>query len=82
METVGFHVTYASHFNRPTKLMDKDKGLRNWISMFVGNLLEVVEENDLKMIVDRVENEVKDELYENGDWYADYKRIRLVGIKK
>ena len=82
MEEVGFSVTYASHFDRPTKLMDKEIGLRNWISMFVGNLVKEVTESDLEMIINRVESEVKPNLFVNGDWYADDKRIRVIGIKK
>jgi len=82
MEEVGFQVTYATHFDRPTKLMDKETGLRNWISMFVGNLVKEVKERDLEMLIDSVESEVKHKLFQNGDWYADYKRIRVIGFKK
>lgn len=82
MEEVGFRVTYARHFDRPTKLMDDELGLRNWISMFVGNLVKEVKEDDLTMLIDRVESEVKHNLFVDGNWYADYKRIRVIGIKK
>lgn len=81
MEEVGFEVVYAIHFERPTKLMDKEYGLRGWITMFAGKLFTNVPEEELEIVIQQVESRLKDELFENGDWYADYKRIRVIGIK-
>lgn len=43
MEEVGFRVTIAEHFDRPTPL-DGENGLRNWIKMFGSQLFEGIDE--------------------------------------
>lgn len=82
MEDVGFKVTFAQHFDRPTRL-DGDNGLKNWIEMFGGNLFEGMPENVEKEIITKVEQNLIGTLYnqENHSWTADYKRIRVIGIK-
>ncbi|KEF38695.1 methylase involved in ubiquinone/menaquinone biosynthesis [Schinkia azotoformans MEV2011] len=82
MEEVGFRVTFAQHFDRPTPL-DGDNGLRNWIEMFGGDLFEGISENTKNQIIANVEHNLKGALYnqKNNSWIADYKRIRVVGIK-
>ncbi|MGJ7910012.1 class I SAM-dependent methyltransferase [Neobacillus sp. LXY-1] len=80
MEKIGFRVTFAQHFDRPTQLVGDD-GLKNWIHMFASDFFEGVSEDVRDSIISSVENELKDTLYKNGHWYADYKRIRVIGIK-
>ncbi|GGH88835.1 trans-aconitate methyltransferase [Pullulanibacillus pueri] len=81
MEEVGFRVTFAQHFDRPTPL-DGENGLRNWIDMFAKSMFDHTS-NDIKAaLVANVENNLKDEMYKNGTWIADYKRIRVVGYKE
>ncbi|MEH7014275.1 methyltransferase domain-containing protein [Neobacillus niacini] len=81
MEEVGFRVTFAEHFDRPTPL-DGENGLRNWIKMFGSKLFEGIDETRIGNIVTNVEEKLKEILYKDGKWIADYKRIRLIGIKE
>lgn len=81
MEKEGFHVTYAVHFERPTKLMDEELGLKKWIDMFVGNLIKDVNKEDQDKLIVAVEKDLKETLFKDGHWYADYKRIRVIGVK-
>jgi len=81
MEATGFRVTFAHHFDRPTKL-DGNEGLSNWINMFGGQFFEGVPEQRRKHIIARVENNLKGELFKEGYWFADYKRIRVIGVKE
>ena len=81
METTGFNVTFAQHFDRPTPL-EGDKGLRNWMEMFCGNIFENQPEAIQERVMINVENNLQEILYKNGQWVADYKRLRVVGIKK
>jgi trans-aconitate methyltransferase len=81
MEDVGFKVTFAQHFDRPTPL-DGDNGLRNWIEMFSGNMFEDKSEETKEFIITQTENNLRNILFKNGRWIADYKRIRVVGIKE
>ncbi|WP_445661496.1 class I SAM-dependent methyltransferase [Bacillus sp. FSL K6-3431] len=80
MEEVGFKVTFAQHFDRPTPL-DGDHGLSNWIEMFCMDIFNDVDEYSKNRIIMNVEKKLKDILYQEGNWIADYKRIRVIGIK-
>ncbi|MCR2821270.1 class I SAM-dependent methyltransferase [Lederbergia panacisoli] len=81
MEESGFRVTFAQHFDRPTPL-EGDNGLQNWISMFASDMLEGIPENKKDHIIKNVENKLRETLYHEGKWTADYKRIRVIGIKE
>ncbi|MFC7685577.1 class I SAM-dependent methyltransferase [Ureibacillus sp. GCM10028918] len=81
MEIAGFRVTYAEHYNRPTKL-DGEQGLKNWIKMFGGQLFSGIDEQQKQDIISRVENNLREVLFTEGNWHADYKRIRVVGKKE
>lgn len=80
MEAAGFHVTFAEHINRPTPLQS-DEGLRNWMYMFADGLFEGIEKNAKDRIIKKVEERLRDVLWQDGEWIADYKRIRVVGVK-
>ncbi|MBB6445783.1 class I SAM-dependent methyltransferase [Bacillus benzoevorans] len=81
MEEAGFRVTFAQHFDRPTPL-DGEDGLRNWIKMFGSQLLNRVETDKQNRIILNVEEQVREKLYADGRWTADYKRIRVIGVKE
>ena len=81
MEKVGFRVTFAQHYDRPTHLEGKN-GLKKWIEMFGIHMLQGVDEEKKNHIITRVENNLKTVLCKEGNWIADYKRIRVIGIKE
>lgn len=81
MEKVGFRVTFAQHFDRPTPL-DGDNGLRNWITMFGELLFHGISIDAKTEIISKVEENVKGILYSEGKWMADYKRLRVIGVKE
>ncbi len=81
MEEVGFRVIFAQHFDRPTPL-DGENGLKNWIEMFGSHIVESLNEDKKDAIITKVEKNLKPILYKEGNWIADYKRIRVIGIKE
>lgn len=81
MEDVGFRVTFAQHYDRPTKL-DGDNGLKNWIAMFGNHLFNGIPEKAKNEIVTKVESNLKETLYKDDNWIADYKRIGVIGVKE
>lgn len=82
VEHAGFQVRYAVLFDRPTALKG-DHGLRDWISMFVKTPFSVVENTDEKeAIIQKAAAQLRNSLYQNGTWYADYVRIRMKAIRK
>lgn len=80
MEKIGFKVTFAEHFDRPTPL-EGENGLRNWIEMFGNLFFNEIPEPVKDEIISNVENNLKEVLFKDGTWIADYKRIRVIGVK-
>lgn len=82
LESHGFRVTFAAHIDRPTKLEGGESGLRKWLEVFADNELAAVPETERDGLIYRVEQELKPELFRDGSWFADYKRLRVVAIKQ
>jgi len=82
LESKGFRVTYAAHYDRETKLQDNDNGIKDWLKMFGGAYLQGINESETEKILDEVQANLKDTHFREGSWYADYKRLRIVAIKK
>jgi trans-aconitate methyltransferase len=81
LEKNGFRVVFATHFNRETPLLNED-GIKNWLKMFGQPYLEGIPAADIEAIIHAVENQVKPTNYKEGNWFADYVRLRIVAIKK
>ena len=79
LEQQGFNVNYASLFSRPTKL-EGEKGLANWLEMFAKDRLEKLDSVSKTSIINQIESQLH-LLYRHGNWWADYKRIRIVATK-
>lgn len=82
LEDVGFRVTLAQHYDRPTELIESESGIKDWLSMFGKNFFKGVEKEDKIKILNDVQEELREVLFTSGKWYADYKRIRIVAIKE
>lgn len=80
MEQVGFQVTYAYLYDRPTLLKDAD-GLRNWINMFAEDFMYDVPVMEREKIIERIEQALKGVLYQDDGWIADYVRLQVKGVK-
>lgn len=81
LEKRGFKVTYAAHFNRDTKLDDTQNGIKDWVKMFGSTFLNGIDEVMIDAILTEVQNQLKPLLFKDGNWYADYKRLRIIAIK-
>ncbi len=82
LETHGLAVETALLFDRPTPLSDGEKGLRNWIQMFATAMFREVPEAALPQILARVEQQMRPLLFQNGQWFADYRRLRIMAHKE
>ncbi|GAA6618292.1 class I SAM-dependent methyltransferase [Scytonema sp. NUACC26] len=82
LEQHGFEVRYAVLFDRPTALEDGDAGLGNWIRMFGDRFLLGFSTEQQSRVIHQIEQRLKPVLYQNGIWRADYRRIRVVAVKK
>jgi trans-aconitate methyltransferase len=81
LEKQGFELTFASLFERPTVLDDSEKGMQNWIKMFANNFLTALPDDKQTEILGNIEQQLHPDLYKNGTWFADYKRIRVIAKK-
>jgi trans-aconitate methyltransferase len=81
LEKHGFRVTLAQHYDRLTELADSEKGIQDWLEMFGNGFFKGVPDTEKEQIKSEVQQNVKDTLFSNGKWYADYKRIKVVALK-
>ncbi|WP_080903043.1 trans-aconitate 2-methyltransferase [Parabacteroides sp. Marseille-P3160] len=82
MEQFGFKVVYAILFDRPTRCQNKESGLRNWIRMFDKVPFQQVDADIQEAIIAETEQELRNILFHDGDWFVDYVRIRIKAIKE
>ena len=78
LEAAGFSVNSALWYDRPTELSDRETGIKDWLSMFCKPFLAGINYSDVTDIINEVQQNLRPELYRNGKWFADYKRIRIV----
>ncbi len=81
LESYGFEVSYAALLNHTTKLEEGKNGLNSWINTFGHGLFPNMEKELVKRVIALMEDMLMPVLYKNGDWYVDYKRIRILAFK-
>lgn len=81
LEKHGFEVGHAMLFDRPTPLEEGEQGMVGWYRMFGHVLVAGATEEEATRYYKEASERLKDELYENGRWRADYRRIRIEAIK-
>ena len=81
LEKHGLEVREASLFDRPTALEEGERGLENWIRVFRQAFLEKMGEADSERWIREVERQCRTELFRNGNWVLDYRRLRIAAWK-
>lgn len=81
LERHGLEVVSARLFDRFTKLEEGERGLRNWIEMFRGGMLQGISDDLKEQLFLKMEEKLRSVLYRDGNWYADYRRLRIVAYK-
>ncbi|HVW15353.1 MAG TPA: methyltransferase domain-containing protein [Mucilaginibacter sp.] len=82
LEANGFRVTLVMHFDRPTLLQDGREGIAKWFRMFGESIFKMVPAVELPQILDEITDLLQPTNEVDGQWYADYKRLRFVAIKE
>lgn len=82
LEAQGFRVTFAAHFDRKTPLQDGDMGVTKWITMFGNQFMEGIPKEEKIQILSEITDILEPDYNEDGQWYADYKRLRFIAIKE
>ncbi|MNW38719.1 Malonyl-[acyl-carrier protein] O-methyltransferase [compost metagenome] len=82
LEQQGFRVQYVTHFDRFTKLEDREKGLSHWINGFAADTYFAgLGDQEKQTILHQVEQLTRPKLFINDAWHADYVRLRFIAIK-
>jgi trans-aconitate methyltransferase len=81
LERHGLQVREASLFERPTVLEEGERGLENWIRVFRQTLIERMGEEDGQQWIQEVERQCRAELFHDGSWELDYRRLRIAAWK-
>lgn len=82
LEAGGFRVTFATHFDRPTPLQDGREGIGKWFNMFGSALFQKIPAAELPQILNEITGLLQSTNEVDGQWYADYKRLRFVAVKE
>lgn len=81
LEQAGLAVTFATLFDRPTPLEGVD-GLRDWIRMFGGGVLDKLLATQRDDFLSRVEDLTRPSLFQDARWVADYRRLRVIAVRE
>jgi trans-aconitate methyltransferase len=83
LEAQGFRVTFAAHFDRETLLQGEREGVAKWLKMFGPTFFKGVDETEIDPILEEITDLLEaDYSDDDGNWHADYKRLRFIAIKE
>lgn len=74
----GFEVNFIKLIPRPTPL---PTGLRGWLETFGERFTSLVPEADRDGFIAEVEELTRADLYQDGEWVADYTRLRFAATR-
>ncbi len=80
LENAGFEVRTALLFDRSTPLEGPD-GAYHWLQQFGAYYLDNLSEDDREAVARDAQERVRGALFQGGQWFADYRRIRFVAVK-
>jgi trans-aconitate methyltransferase len=79
LERAGLWVRSLSWFERPTCLKGQ-RGLEDWLELFCLPLLQALGDQRADLVA-RVEARCRPRLFQGGDWWLDYTRLRVVATR-
>ncbi|MCD1261001.1 methyltransferase domain-containing protein [Paenibacillus athensensis] len=82
LEAHGFRVAGAWHFDRPTPLAGGENGLRLWIDTFAAFFFAGFDAGVKERALQAIEERLRPQLYKDGQWTADYVRIRVLAYRE
>ncbi|MFD0673127.1 class I SAM-dependent methyltransferase [Cohnella sp. GCM10027633] len=82
LEKHGFEVRHAMLYDRPTPLEEGEQGMMGWLRMFGGAMVPTAtEEESERWFAEACDKLRTTAQYADGQWTADYRRIRVEAIK-
>ncbi len=80
LENAGLEVRTAQLFERPTPLQG-EQGMADWLRQFPSYYFEGLGGKEREQAVAEVVECLRENLYRDGQWSADYKRLRVTAAK-
>ncbi len=80
LQDVGLETRFAQLFDRPTPL-EGEAGMENWIRQFGWYNFEPLPPEKRNAALAEVVSYLKPTLYRQGEWFADYRRLRVIAYK-
>jgi hypothetical protein len=80
LEAAGLEVRSARLFDRPTPL-EGPNGMENWLRQFKWYYFEPLAPASRDSALAAIVESLRPALFCNGQWYADYRRLRIVAVK-
>lgn len=81
LESQGFEIEQMWLFDRPTPLQDEN-GLYNWISQFAQHAFKTLDATQTEDVKNKAVEILRETHYINGQWIADYRRLRVKAFKR
>ena len=81
LESTGFEAEQIWLFDRPTKLIGED-GMEKWINQFAQHAFVNLNEEEAKAVTELTVSILKPTHFKNGEWTADYRRLRIKASKR
>ena len=81
LEKQGFEVEQAWLFDRPTRLTGQD-GMLKWINQFALHAFKHLTADEADAIKSLAIEILKPNYFRNGEWTADYRRLRIKAHKR
>lgn len=82
LEKNGLKVIYARHFERPTMLPGREKGLYHFLDQFANSFFYDIPVVERKQMYEKIKMYTKMNVDENGNWIADYHRLQIIARKE
>lgn len=79
LEAQGFEIAEGRTFPRWTKLEHPERGLREWLEMFCSFWFDKAPA-DREKLLRAIEERLRPELFRDGSWWADYRRLRIKAV--
>jgi trans-aconitate methyltransferase len=81
LEGAGFEVEQIWLFDRPTKLIGEN-GMYEWINQFAQHAFKRLNEEEAEQLKKLAVDLLRPDYFKNGEWTADYRRLRVKAIKR
>lgn len=77
-----FKIELLEDYDRPTPLKGGKEGMQNFVEQFFNEDFKRVKKADKEKILEKTEAALRKDLWNGEIWTADYRRIKVVAVKK